>query len=601
VAGRIEDYAVIGDMHTAALVGTDGSIDWLCLPRFDSPACFAALLGTDDNGHWRIRPRGGGNCTRRRYRPNTLVLETEWDTDEGTVRLLDLMPTRDNAANVVRVVEGVSGRVAMESVLRLRFDYGEAVPWVRRLDGQLVAIAGPDAAWVTTDVPTYGRDMATHAEFSLAAGERAHFVLTHHPSHLPTPVPVDANWALDETEAYWRQWMESCTYAGEYEEAVRRSLLTLKGLTYHPTGGIVAAATTSLPEDIGGVRNWDYRYCWLRDATLTLAALLNSGFEEEARAWREWLLRAIAGRPEDLQIMYGLGGERRLVEYTLDHLPGYEGSTPVRVGNAAVKQLQLDVYGEVMDCLALARQSPLGSDDSSWRLQCALLDYLEGNWTQPDEGLWEIRGPRRQFTHSKVMAWVAVDRAIQGVEFGLDGPVDRWKALRQAIHDDVCRNAYDAERNTFTQYYGSRDLDAALLLIPSVGFLPPDDPRVLGTITAIERELLVDGFVLRYPTRSSQGQNVDGLPGTEGAFLACSFWFADALHLIGRGRDARDMFERLLSLRNDVGLLAEEYDPVAKRQLGNVPQAFSHLPLVNTAHELSSGTDARHAQHATHE
>ena len=601
MAGRIEDYAVIGDMHTAALVGRDGSIDWLCLPRFDSPACFAALLGTEDNGHWLIHPHGGGTCSRRRYRPDTLVLETEWDTDDGTVRLLDLMPTRDNAANVVRIVEGVSGRVAMESVLRLRFDYGEAVPWVRRLDGQLVAIAGPDAVWVTTDVPTYGRGLATHADFTVGPGERAHFVLTHHPSHLPTPVPVDANWALDETEAYWRQWMQSCTYVGEYEEAVRRSLLTLKSLTYHPTGGIVAAATTSLPEDIGGVRNWDYRYCWLRDATLTLAALLNSGFEDEARAWREWLLRAIAGRPEDLQIMYGLGGERRLVEYTLDHLPGYEGSRPVRVGNAAVKQLQLDVYGEVMDCLALARQSPLGSDESSWRLQAALIDYLEGNWQQPDEGLWEIRGPRQQFTHSKVMTWVAVDRAIQGVEFGLDGPLDRWKALREAIHEDVCRNGYDTERNTFTQYYGSRDLDAALLLIPSVGFLPPDDPRVIGTIAAIERELVVDGFVLRYPTRPSQGANVDGLPGHEGAFLACSFWLADALHLVGRGDEARQMFERLLSLRNDVGLLAEEYDPVAKRQLGNVPQAFSHLPLVNTAHELSSGTDARHAQHATHE
>jgi GH15 family glucan-1,4-alpha-glucosidase len=601
VAGPIEDYAVIGDMHAAALVGRDGSIDWLCLPRFDSPACFAALLGTEDNGHWRIGPPAGGSCTRRRYRADTLVLETEWDTDEGTVRLLDLMPTRDNAANVVRVVEGVSGRVAVKSELRMRFDYGAAVPWVRRLDGQLVAIAGPDAAWLTTDVPTYGRELTTYADFTLAPGERAHFVLTYHPSHLPTPVPVDANWALDETEAYWREWMESCTYVGEYDDAVRRSLLTLKSLTYDPTGGIVAAATTSLPEVIGGVRNWDYRYCWLRDATLTLAALLNSGFEDEARAWREWLLRAIAGRPEDLQIMYGLGGERRLVEYSLDHLPGYEGSRPVRVGNAAVKQLQLDVYGEVMDCLGLARQSSLGSDDHSWRLQCALLDYLEGNWAQPDEGLWEIRGPRRQFTHSKVMTWVAVDRAIQGVEFGLDGPLDRWKALRESIHDDICRNAYDPERNTFTQYYGSRDLDAALLLIPSVGFLPPDDPRVLGTVAAIERELLVDGFVQRYPTRASQGENVDGLPGTEGAFLACSFWMADALHLIGRRDDARAMFERLLSIRNDVGLLAEEYDPVAKRQLGNVPQAFSHLPLVNTAHELSSGTDARHAQHATHE
>ena len=507
MAGRIEDYAVIGDMHTAALVGRDGSIDWLCLPRFDSPACFAALLGTQDNGHWRIGPQGVSTCTRRRYRPDTLILETEWETPDGTVRVLDLMPTRDNAANVVRIVEGVSGRVEMQSVLRLRFDYGAAVPWVRRIDGQLVAIAGPDAVWVTTDVETYGRNLATYADFTVSAGERAHFVLTHHLSHLPTPVPVDANWALDETEAYWHRWMESCTYNGEYDDAVRRSLLTLKSLTYHPTGGIVAAATTSLPEEIGGVRNWDYRYCWLRDATLTLAALLNTGFEHEARAWREWLLRAIAGRAEDLQIMYGVAGERRLVEFTLDHLPGYEASAPVRVGNAAVNQLQLDVYGEVMDCLALARAGPIGADPTSWRLQHALMDYLEGNWSQPDEGIWEVRGPRRQFTHSKVMTWVAVDRALQGVEqFGLDGPIDRWRELRETIHDDVCTHGYDAERNTFTQYYGSRDLDASLLVMASVGFLARDDPRFVGTVEAVHRELLVDGFVRRYPTHESGGQ-----------------------------------------------------------------------------------------------
>ena len=594
MAGRIEDYAVIGDMHTAALVGRDGSIDWLCLPRFDSPACFAALLGTQDNGHWRIGPHGATTCTRRRYRPDTLILETEWETPDGTVRLLDLMPTRDNAANVVRIVEGISGRVEMQSVLRLRFDYGDAVPWVRRIDGQLVAIAGPDAVWVTTDVETYGRNLATYADFTVTAGERAHFVLTHHPSHLPTPVPVDANWALDETEAYWHRWMESCTYNGEYDDAVRRSLLTLKSLTYHPTGGIVAAATTSLPEEIGGVRNWDYRYCWLRDATLTLAALLNTGFEHEARAWREWLLRAIAGRAEDLQIMYGVAGERRLVEFTLDHLPGYEASAPVRVGNAAVNQLQLDVYGEVMDCLALARAGPIGADPTSWRLQHALMDYLEGNWSQPDEGIWEVRGPRRQFTHSKVMTWVAVDRALQGVEqFGLDGPIDRWQELRETIHDDVCTHGYDAERNTFTQYYGSRDLDASLLVMASVGFLARDDPRFVGTVEAVHRELLVDGFVRRYPTHESGGKNVDGLPGKEGAFLACSFWMASALHQIGRTDEAREMFERLLALRNDVGLLAEEYDPIGKRQLGNVPQAFSHLPLIAAAHVLSSGKDVR--------
>ncbi len=584
MAERIEDYAVIGDMQTAALVGRTGSIDWLCFPRFDSGACFAALLGNEHNGHWRIAPADSEAATRRRYRGESLVLETEWETADGSVRVIDFMPPRGEAPDVVRIVEGLDGTVSMSSELRLRFDYGSVVPWVRKLGDDLAAVAGPDAIWLRTPVETFGREKTTFADFTVRKGDRVPFVLTWKASHLPAPEPVDAEHALTQTLEFWSDWMQSCCYDGEWRDAVVRSLITLKALTYEPTGGIVAAATTSLPESIGGVRNWDYRYCWLRDATFTLQALLYSGFADEARAWREWLLRAIAGNPDDLQIMYGVAGERRLAEFEVSWLPGYEGSRPVRVGNAAADQFQLDVWGEVMDSLYQARQSGLETDDHSWRMQRALMHFLEGSWDKPDDGIWEVRGDRQHFVHSKVMAWVAADRAVRTVERSrLEGPVDRWRALRRDIHDAVCAKGYDAQRNTFTQYYGSDGLDASLLLLPQMGFLPATDPRVVGTIEAIQRELCSDGFVLRYDTR----HNVDGLPGREGAFLACTFWLADDLHMIGRAAEARELFERLLALRNDVGLLAEEYDPVDRRLLGNVPQAFSHVPLVNTARNLS--------------
>ena len=589
MAGRIEDYAMLGDLHTAALVGRDGSIDWLCLPRFDSPACFAALLHDENAGHWRLGPASGGACTRRRYRGDSLVLETEWEGPDGTVRVVDFMPPRGDAADIVRVVEGVSGRVRMRSVLRLRFDYGSVVPWVSHRDGMLTAVAGPDAVWLRTPVPLHGEDEATWAEFEVEAGDRVPFVLMWAPSHLPAPTPVDAEDALAGTEDFWSDWMASCTYRGGWQDAVRRSLVTLKGLTYAPTGGIAAAATTSLPEHIGGVRNWDYRYCWLRDATFTLQALLGSGFVTEATAWRDWLLRAVAGSPGDLQIMYGLDGTRRLPEYELPWLRGYENSAPVRVGNGAAGQFQLDVWGEVLEGLYLGRASGLGVSTDAWDLQKALMDYLEGHWDDPDNGLWEVRGPRRHFVHSKVMAWAGVDRMARSVgEFGLDGPAARWHALRDAIHADVCAKGYDAGRGTFTQYYGGTELDASLLLIPRVGFLPWRDERVAGTVRAVQRELCEDGFVLRYRTDSG----VDGLPGDEGAFLACSFWLVDALHGLGRSDEALALFERLLGLRNDVGLLAEEWDPVARRQVGNFPQAFSHEPLVNSARQLSLDTTA---------
>lgn len=598
MTGRIEDYALIGDMHSAALVGRDGSIDWLCFPRFDSPACFAALLGTEENGAWRIAPAGAGVCTRRSYRGETLILETVWETAGGSVRLIDLMPQRDEQADVVRIVEGVSGSVAMESVLRLRFDYGRTVPWVRQSHGQLAAVAGPDSVWLTADVPQHGTDdRATRAEFTVRAGDRVGFVMTWNASHLPAPKPVNAHRALRRTEAAWEEWVGRCTYDGEWRDAVVRSLITLKALTYRPTGGIVAAATTSLPEEIGGVRNWDYRYCWLRDATITLSGLLATGYLEEASAWREWLLRAIAGDPRDVQIMYGVAGERRLAEYELPWLPGYENSAPVRVGNNAVNQLQLDVFGEVMDALTLARSSGLPATDTVWDLQKLLLDFLETKWDGPDEGLWEIRGPRRHFVHSKVMAWVAFDRAVRTAErFGLAGPSDRWRAKRDQIHAEVCKQGFDGDRNTFTQFYGSTELDASLLLIPQVGFLPASDARVVGTIEAVQRELTQGGFVRRYSTPGDATAAVDGLPGAEGAFLACSFWLADDLAMIGREAEARELFERLLDLRNDVGLLAEEWDPVAGRQVGNVPQAFSHVPLVSTARNLSGHANAHTAR-----
>ena len=589
MAGRIEDYAVIGDLQTAALVGRDGSIDWLCLPRFDSPACFAALLDTPEAGRWQLAPEAGGTCTRRRYRDDSLVLETTWETPEGTVNVVDLMPPRGRAADVVRVVEGVSGRVPMRSELRLRFDYGSIVPWVEHGDGGLAAIAGPDAAWLSTPVAPHAEAGASRAEFAVSAGERFPFVLTYAPSHEPAPDAVDGLLAVEATERFWAEWIGDCTYAGQWQEPVRRSLVTLKGLTYAPTGGIVAAATTSLPEEVGGSRNWDYRYCWLRDATFTLQALLGSGFVAEARAWREWLLRAVAGAPADLQIMYSLDGARRLPEYELPWLAGYEGSAPVRIGNGAAGQFQLDVWGEVLDGLHLGRESGLAISSDSWELQRALMDFLEGNWDEPDNGLWEVRGPRRHFVHSKVMAWAGTDRMVRAVErHCLDGPVERWRRLREEIAREVCQRGYDAGRGTFTQYYGGHELDASLLLLPRVGFLGWRDERIVGTVAAIQQELCEDGFVLRYRTQ----EGVDGLPGTEGAFLACSFWLVDALLGLGREDEARGLFARLLALRNDVGLLAEEWDPTAGRQVGNFPQAFSHEPLITSAQQLSAGTTA---------
>jgi GH15 family glucan-1,4-alpha-glucosidase len=587
---RIEDYALIGDMQSAALVGRDGSVDWLCLPRFDSPACFAALLGGDRNGRWWIGPAepGGGRrpASRRRYRGDTLVLESEWDMPGGTVRVIDFMPPRHANPDMVRIVEGVSGSVEMATQIRIRFDYGRIVPWVRRTDGLLHAIGGPDSVWLHSPVPLQGGDHAHKATFRVSAGQRLPFVYTWHPSHERAPAPIDPFEQLVETERLWSEWAARATHTGRWRDAVIRSLITLKALTFAPTGGIVAAPTTSLPEDLGGMRNWDYRYCWLRDATMTLEALIGAGYVDEARAWREWLLRAIAGRPQDLQIMYGVAGERRLPEWEVGWLPGYEDSRPVRVGNGAVDQLQLDVYGEVMNCLFLSRSSGLAGDGRAWSMQRELLDFLESHWDEPDEGLWEVRGPRRHFVHSKVMAWVAFDRAVRQVErFGRSGPTERWKELRDRVHAEICEKGYDSARNTFTQSYGSHELDAALLLIPQTGFLPPDDPRVDGTIRAIERELLTDDFVLRYPL--AEANAVDGLTGGEGAFLACSFWLAEARALAGRRDEAIELFERLLSLRNDVGLLAEEYDPRHARLVGNFPQAFSHVPLIHTAQTLA--------------
>jgi GH15 family glucan-1,4-alpha-glucosidase len=585
-ARRIEDYAIIGDTHTAALVGRDGSIDWLCLPRFDAPACFARLLGDTKNGRWLIAPAQPVDEVRRRYRDGTLILETEFVTASGAVTIIDFMPrpSAEDRTDVVRIVRGTRGTVAMTMDLVLRFDYGRVTPWVRRRRHGIFAVAGPDAIEMHTPVPLRGENFRTRAEFLVSAGQEIPFALTRYPSHRNAPRQHDYAALLDDVETGWRLWSGRCTYEGDWKEAVQRSLITLKALTYSPTGGIVAAPTTSLPELLGGERNWDYRFCWIRDATLTLYSLIASGYTDEAMAWREWLLRAAAGKPSELQIMYGLAGERRLDELELPWLCGFAKSRPVRIGNAAHAQLQLDVYGELMDALHASRKHDLEPDEEGWRVQTTLLDFLEGAWDQPDSGIWEIRGPERHFTHSKVMAWVGVDRSIAGVEtFGLPGPVERWRALRKTIHDDVCRNGFDASLNSFVQHYGGRDLDAALLLLPTVGFLPADDPRMQGTVAAIERELLVDGLVKRYSTASG----VDGLPRGEGAFLACTFWYVDTLALLGRGRQARDVFENLLSLRNDVGLLAEEYDPRENRQLGNFPQAFSHIGLINSARTLS--------------
>ncbi|GFG53594.1 glucoamylase [Mycolicibacterium agri] len=581
---HIEDYALLGDLYTAALVSRAGSIDWLCLPRFDSPACFAALLGGRDAGRWCVAPAAGGASTRRRYREDALILETEWDTEDGCVRLIDFMPPRGVAADVVRIVEGVSGCVPMEMTLRLRFDYGHVVPWVRRRYGGLSAIAGPDAVYLRTPIRTRGADLTTFAQFTVAQGQRIPFVLTHQLSHLPAPDPVDAEDALRDTERWWQRWMSQCRYTGRWQAQVRRSLMLLKALTYAPTGGILAAATTSLPEQIGGPRNWDYRYCWLRDATFTLQALLGTGFVDEARAWREWLIRAVAGDPSDLQIMYGLDGRRRLPETEIPWLAGYRESGPVRIGNAAAAQLQLDVWGEVLDGLHLARESGLPCDDTAWDIQRALLDFLEGNWTRPDHSLWEMRGPARHYVHSKVMAWAGVDRAVRTVEHHhLPGPLYEWRSLARRIHEDVCTHGFNAERGCFTQSYGSDQLDAALLLMPRVGFLPWTDYRIIATVEAMRDELTQDGLLLRYRPEKSD----DGLPGGEGAFLACSFWLVDALCGIKRHDEATALFERLLSLRNDVGMLSEEFDPHTEQQLGNTPQAFSLVGLINSARQLS--------------
>jgi len=591
---RIEDYALLGDLQTAALVSTAGSIDWLCLPKFDSPACFAALLDTPDAGHWIVAPAAGGVCTRRRYVKDTLVLQTEWVSGDGTVRVIDFMPPRGHAPDVVRIVEGVLGSVVMRSELRLRFDYGLVVPWVRHHDDMVEAIAGPDRVRLRTPAPTRGKEMSTVSDFTVRAGDRVPFVLTWNPSHESPPKPVDAEHALRDTLRFWTDWAHRGNPVhGPYRDAIKRSLLTLKALTYHPTGGIVAAATTSLPELIGGTRNWDYRYCWLRDSTYTLQALISAGYLAEAKAWREWLLRAVAGDPAELQIMYALDGTRRIPEAELPWLSGYENSRPVRTGNAASDQLQLDVWGEILDSLALARNAGISTHDDAWDMQVALMNHLEGTWDQPDNGLWEMRGPRRHFTHSKVLAWVAADRMATAVRaHHLYGPADRWEALGDTIHADVLARGYNPDRNTFTQSYDAPGLDAALLMIPRVGFLPPDDSRVLGTIAAIQNELTEGGFVKRYETSTSD----DGLPGGEGLFLACSFWLVDALHLAGQQTEATQLFERLLALRNDVGLLSEEWDPHTGRQLGNTPQAFSHFPLVTSALQLHAGR-AHHSNH----
>jgi len=586
VALPIEDYGIIGDLHTAALVGRNGSIDWLCLPRFDSGACFSQLLGTEDHGSWLLAPKGEVRTSHRHYRGDTLVLESEFVTDEGTVRVVDCMPIRQRNPEVVRLVEGVRGKVTMEMRLTIRFEYGQVVPWVRRSDGTLTAVAGPDALSLWTTVPTHGNDLSTVAEFTVAEGQTVPFSLSWYPANESPPRPIDAVYAIEDTQQWWEEWVSQCTYQGEFRDAVVRSLITLKALTYEPTGGIVAAPTTSLPETLGGGRNWDYRYCWLRDATLTLESLMRGGFYQEAMAWRSWLLRATAGDPAQLQIMYGAAGERRLDEWEVDWLPGYEGAQPVRIGNAAAGQFQLDVYGEVLSALYESVQPDDPEGDAAWELQLSLLAFLEDGWRDPDDGIWEVRGPRRHFTHSKVMAWVAFDSAVKTVEVHhLPGPVDRWREIRQEIHDQVCEQGFNAATGSFTQYYGSDRLDASLLMIPLVGFLPATDPRVRATIEAIEQDLVEGDFVLRY--RTADTGEVDGLVGREGAFLACSFWLADCLALLGREHDARQLLDRLLDLRNDLGLLSEEYDPVAGRLVGNFPQAFSHVSLVNSAAKIS--------------
>ncbi|MBK8176674.1 MAG: glycoside hydrolase family 15 protein [Rhodospirillales bacterium] len=584
----IEDYALIGDMHTGALVGRNGSIDWLCLPRFDSPACFAALVGNDENGAWSLSPCGEVRASRRRYREHTMVVETEFETADGVVSLLDFMALTDNCgrADVVRIVCGRNGTVPMKTALRFRFDYGRIIPWVRKEDGQLRAVAGPDGLSLRTPVRTHGEDHSTIAEFTVHEGDRVPFVLTWHPSYRSLPSPIEPEMALRQTEAWWHRWADGCSYEGPWRDQMVRSLLTLKALTHLPTGGIVAAPTTSLPEALGGTRNWDYRYCWVRDATFTLLAFVASGYEDEAAAWRDWLLRAVAGEPSRVQVAYGIAGERRIEESQLDWLSGYEGSRPVRVGNAAHTQRQLDIYGEIMDALHAARTHGLSFRPEGWRVQRAMLKFLGQAWAQPDEGIWEVRGPRRHFTHSKMMTWVAFDRAIKDAEhFGWDAPLDDWRQVRKTICNDVLTNGFNRKVGAFTQFYGGTTLDAALLLMPLVGFLPATDQRVAGTVEAIQRHLKSDGFIQRYTADPS----VDGLPPGEAAFLPCSFWLVDNLALAGRNDEAEQLFERLLGVCNDVGLLSEEYDPVKKRLVGNFPQAFSHVALINCAHNLTHG------------
>jgi GH15 family glucan-1,4-alpha-glucosidase len=585
VSTPLEDYAIIGDCETVALVSRRGSIDWLCWPRFDSGACFAALLGSSEHGRWLLEAVDADAQITRQYRPNTLILETTIVTREGTVTVIDFMPLRGRNSDVVRIVRGDRGTVEMRTELVLRFDYGHTVPWVTKLpDGTFRAIAGPDMVVMHTPVALHGEDLTTIGTFTVEAGTSVPLVLTHGPSHQPPPEAIDVDASLKATEDFWTEWAARNQSRGDWEEAVTRSLITLKALTYAPTGGMVASPTTSLPEKLGGVRNWDYRFCWLRDSTLTLLALMNAGYYDEAQAWRDWLLRAAAGSPSQLQIMYGLGGERRLLEYEVPWLPGYERSTPVRIGNAAHGQLQLDVFGEVVDTLFQGKRGGLETRPPDWNFLRAILEHLEQVWNRPDEGIWEIRGASQHFTYSKIMAWVALDRGIRAIEVNkVEGPVDRWREVRQRIHAEVCERGYDSERGTFVQSYGSKNLDASLLLIPTTGFLPATDARVRGTIEAVERHLFVDGFVRRYDTHATD----DGLPAGEGAFLACSFWLVDALRLSGREADARQLFERLLGLRNDVGLLSEQYDTETKRLVGNFPQAFSHIALVNSAHNLS--------------
>jgi GH15 family glucan-1,4-alpha-glucosidase len=588
---RIEDYALLGDLQTAALIDRSGSIDWCCFPRFDSGACFAALLGGRENGRWSLAPATEIRRHERRYRHDTLVLESVFETAEGRIRAIDFMPPRGVAPDIVRIVEGLDGSVPMRSELVIRFDYGRIVPWVRRVDGARLAVAGPDALCFRTPVEVRGEDMSTVSEFTLAQGQRVPFVLTWFPSQEQQPDEVDAEEALADTEAFWLGWANACAHQGDYHEEIHQSLLVLKALTYAPTGGTVAAATTSLPEWIGGVRNWDYRFCWLRDASMTLLAMLNAGYRDEAQAWQEWLLRAVAGDPADVQIMYGIAGERRLDERELEWLPGFDGSRPVRVGNAASTQLQLDVYGELLDAAYHTITHGIEPSEFGWALMRKLLAWLEDGWREKDSGIWEVRGPARHFTHSKVMSWVAFDRAVRLCdEHGHDGPVERWRALRDEIHAQVLANAWSERKQAFAQSYGADELDAAVLLMPLVGFLPATDPRVVSTVDAIRRELTVDGLVLRYRPEES---GVDGLPAGEGVFLACTFWLVMVLELQGLHDEARELFERLLDIRNDVGLLAEEYDPIAGRQLGNFPQAFTHLSLVSAALALSEGRPLR--------